>query len=135
MNIYTATKYERADELRVHNEHIRSLGHTITHDWTIYESSKLADESLDARHMAGMADFAGVMQADLLIYWDHPNANGARWEAGMAAARGIPIWLVEYTNLVIFDVLPQVEDVGTWHQVFFRLSQQPRTLVWAGSYV
>ena len=135
MNIYTATKYERADILREYNEQIRSLGHRITHDWTVYESSKLADESIDARHMAGMADFAGVMQADLLIYWDHPNANGARWEAGMAAARGIPIWLVEYANPVIFDVLPQVDILRDWEQVFRRLSTKTRTLVWAGSYV
>ena len=90
MNIYTATKFERGDILREYNQRIRELGHTITHDWTISESSTDAELNPQARHMACMADYAGVMQADLLIYWDHPKANGARWEAGMAAAERYP---------------------------------------------
>lgn len=113
MNIYTATKWERRQAQYKYNRKIEELGHRITHDWTTFEETM--PDTAQRRVIAGLADYAGVMQADLLIYWDHPQANGARWETGMAAARGIPIWIVEYKNPVIFDVLPQVRIVSDWN--------------------
>lgn len=118
MNIYTATKWERREHQHVINRTIESLGHTITHDWTEWEEE---NPSPTRRRDAAMLDYAGVMSAELLIYWDHPQANGARWESGMAAARAIPIWIVEYQNKVIFDELPMVSIVTNWQEAFDRL--------------
>lgn len=121
MNIYTATKWERRREMSSINDIIRGLGHNITHDWTIWEEQNPSKDKESARHSAAMMDFTGVMQAELLIFWDHPEANGARWECGMAAARGIPIWIVHYENDVVFDALPMVESIPTWEEAFQRL--------------
>jgi hypothetical protein len=117
VNIYTATKWERRREMGTINHMIRELGHTITHDWTVWEERNPSKDPRDTRHAAAMLDYAGVMQADLVIFWDHPEANGARWEAGMAIGSGRPVWIVEYKNNVIFDVLPQVTTFVNWNQV------------------
>jgi hypothetical protein len=55
------------------------------------------------------------MQCELLILWDHPDLKGACWEAGMAAARGVPIWIVDYKYPVVFDGLPMVRIVSNWN--------------------
>jgi hypothetical protein len=116
MNIYVAAKFELAEDLQPYIRAIRDLGHRITHDWTIWEKTNNDDElGPTERHAAGMLDYAGVMQAELLIYWDRIRPLGAAWECGMAAARGIPIWIVEYTHPVIFDVLPMVRLFPDWH--------------------
>jgi nucleoside 2-deoxyribosyltransferase len=115
MNIYTATKWERRVDQRKYNLKIEELGHRITHDWTIWEEQNPSKDATSRRHAAGMMDFAGVMQAELLILWDHPALKGACWEAGMAAARGIPIWIVDYQWPVVFDVLPMVRIVSDWN--------------------
>jgi nucleoside 2-deoxyribosyltransferase len=116
MNIYTATKWERRKDQYVRNRQIEAQGHTITHDWTVWEERNPSSDVPSRRHSAAMLDYAGVMQADLLIFWDHPQANGARWECGMAVTLGIPIWIVEYQNVVVFDALPQVSIVSDWEE-------------------
>lgn len=124
MNIYTATKWERRQEMRRHNNSIRTLGHTITHDWTVWEEQNPSKDVESRRHGAAMLDYAGVHACDLLIFWDHPEANGARWEAGGAAWLGKPVWIVEYQNIVVFDALPHVTTFVTWAQVFDALDPQ-----------
>lgn len=118
MNIYTATKWERRREMNVINHTIRELGHTITHDWTVWEEENPSKDRTAQRHSAAMLDYAGVHASDLVIFWDHPEANGARWEAGMAIGMGKPVWIVEYKNDVVFDALPQVKTFASWIQVF-----------------
>jgi nucleoside 2-deoxyribosyltransferase len=114
MNIYTATKWERRSEMNTINRTLESLGHRITHDWTVWEEENPSKDKASARHSAAMQDYAGVLQADLVIFWDHPEANGARWECGMAIGAGKPVWIVHYENDVVFDALPQVRIVPTW---------------------
>jgi nucleoside 2-deoxyribosyltransferase len=124
VNIYTATKWERREAQSVINNHIEWLGHRITHDWTTWEEQ---EPSAGRRKDAAMLDLAGVMQADLLIYWDHPKANGARWECGMAVAKGIPVWIADYQNVVIFDALPQVSYFDSYDEIL-RLLGEPNPL-------
>jgi nucleoside 2-deoxyribosyltransferase len=121
MNIYTATKWERRSEMNTINRTLESLGHRITHDWTVWEEENPSKDTESRRHAAAMLDFAGVMQSELVIFWDHPEANGARWEAGMAIGAGIPVWIVEYHNDVVFDGLPEVSIVESWPQAYMRL--------------
>jgi hypothetical protein len=127
VNIYTATKWERANELACYNDQIRDLGHTITHDWTTWETDEEQRRDptwweTNGRKAAGMLDYAGVMQCDLLIYWDHEKANGARWETGMAIGAGKQVWVVDYQFPVIFDVLPQVKLVWSWDEALMLLA-------------
>lgn len=124
MNIYTATKWERRDLMHQWNRKIENLGHRITHDWTVWEEQNPSKDVASRRHAAAMLDFAGVMQADLLIFWDHEKANGARWEAGMAIGVGIPVWIVEYHNDVVFDGLPQVKIVSSWNVALSLLDER-----------
>lgn len=124
LNIYTATKWERRVEMNRINRQIEALGHQITHDWTIWEEENPSKDEASRRHSAAMLDYAGVHACDLLIYWDHPEANGARWEAGGAAWLGKPVWLVEYQNTVVFDGLPHVRDVGNWNMALSLLDER-----------
>jgi nucleoside 2-deoxyribosyltransferase len=124
MNIYTATKWERRAEMYKINVMIRNLGHTITHDWTVWDERNPSKDAESRRHGAAMLDYAGVHAADLVIFWDHPEANGARWEAGMAIGMGKPVWIVEYKNIVVFDALPQVTTFVNWDQVLEALDER-----------
>lgn len=125
MNIYTATKWERRREMNSINARIRNLGHVVTHDWTIWEEENPSKDDECSRHAAAMLDYAGVLQSDLLVFWDHPQANGARWECGMAIGAGKPVWIVEYHNDVVFDGLPQVRTFASWREVLDELEATP----------
>jgi hypothetical protein len=119
MNIYTASKFENANAVRKFNQSLRELGHTVTWDWTttpeFNESGLIAPLTDGQRYAYGMLDYAGVMACDLLIMLDldEYELNGARWEAGMAIGKGADVWIVNYSHLVIFDVLPQVRIVSS----------------------
>jgi nucleoside 2-deoxyribosyltransferase len=115
VNIYTATKWERREQQNQYNREIERFGHRITHDWTVWEEQNPSKDATSRRHAAAMMDYAGVMQCELLILWDHPDLKGACWEAGMAAARGVPIWIVDYKYPVVFDGLPMVRIVSSWN--------------------
>lgn len=118
MNIYTASKFENHEVVRTFNAALRAQGHNVTWDWTITEEfdtdGSVVPGSLTEsnRRIYGYLDYAGVMAAELLIVIDGDWClNGARWEAGMAIGKGAKVWIVNYTNKVIFDVLPQVQII------------------------
>lgn len=120
MNIYTASKFENYEQVRNFNIALRELGHTVTWDWTITEEfvdgkpNWTGHPTEEQRYRFGMLDYAGVMQAELVIMLDGDfPLNGARWEAGIAIGNGAQVWIVNYTHKVIFDVLPQVSIIDT----------------------
>lgn len=123
MRVYTATKFENYGAVRWFNDEVRKIGHTVTWDWTRtdeFDAGALVPGELpsEKRKAFAMLDYAGVMACELLILFDHPKLNGARWEAGMAVANGAEVWIVAYENFVIFDELPMVEIVESTAEVF-----------------
>jgi hypothetical protein len=117
MNIYTASKFENAAFVRSFNNLVRDLGHTVTWDWTATREflgdGTVAKITPEQRIEYGMLDYAGVMACDLLIMIDYEiPLRGGAWEAGMAVGAGKQVWIVNYQNRVIFDVLPQVRLVS-----------------------
>lgn len=129
MNIYTASKFENYEQVRDFNVALRNLGHTVTWDWTTTEEfvdgkptwTKRPTE--EQRYRFGMLDYAGVMQADLVVMLDGDfPLNGARWEAGIAIGNGAEVWVVNYTHEVIFDVLPRVKVVASTYEALALLA-------------
>ena len=120
MNVYTASKFENHAAVRAFNDKVREAGHKVTWDWTRTKEFNFFGEPIGTglserdREMYGMLDYAGVMQADVVILLDLDMAlNGARWEAGMAIGNGAQVWIVSYHHKVIFDVLPRVTVLDT----------------------
>jgi hypothetical protein len=119
MRIYTASKFENHQNVRLFNERLRDQGHVVTWDWTdTHEFDVNGDIVGDGlsdrdRKVYCMLDYAGVTSCELLIFLDGPDfiPNGGRWEAGIAVGAGAQVWIVNYSHTVIFDELPQVKIV------------------------
>jgi hypothetical protein len=127
VNIYTASKFERYAQVREYNRRLRNYGHTITWDWTT--TDEFDDDGRPKpgfsdlkRHEYAMLDYAGVHACDLLIFWDHKDANGARWEAGGALWTGKQVWIIDCVAPSIFIVLPQVRLLSGWSEALSLLN-------------
>jgi nucleoside 2-deoxyribosyltransferase len=91
MKIYIATKLENTEQYAQVREVVLGQGHTITYDWTVHGSVK--HTSLGELERVGMAEEAGVMDADVVIGL-LPGGRGTHWELGQASGLQKPIVLL-----------------------------------------
>src|SRR5437763_397407 len=84
---------------------VRARGWHIAFDWIAAADFDAALRSPRSRELA-LAEHAGVMAADAMIYLWEPDQESARYEAGMAMARGIPLIVVGHD--AFFFQLPRV---------------------------
>lgn len=98
VKIYVAGSWK--DRVRIRNCWIiplQKLGHEITHDWTIMESSEKRD--IQHQKLCAKKDLEGVVSADLLVVImdNHISLDyhyrGTNFEMGAASALKIPIYL------------------------------------------
>lgn len=88
MKIYVASKFEDQDRVRETYETLRKAGHEITYDWTGI------DDGVDKKK-AAQNDYNGVMAADALVIYPHPNGKGEYTELGIALGKGAtPVILI-----------------------------------------
>jgi len=114
MRIFVASSYLNKRKARQAMEWFRIRGHTITFDWTRPERGKTA---WYLRKKA-LADFNGVMDADLLVViW--PGRLGTATEIGIALGKGIPVIIVGQPDVMsIYWYYPDVRIVPTLKDVF-----------------
>jgi len=101
MNIYVAGKWEETEAVRAVQELVRQAGHIVSYDWTRY----LKDLPL---RLQAIADLEGVLQADAVIFLNHPRCAGAFTEIGIAIGQQIPVVVVK----------PELKD-----NIFFNLDR------------
>ncbi len=92
MKLYVATGFERADKASEVMEALRSLGHTITFDWTVYRPMVLDGWKPDPEQLEGIAseEVEAVKDADALIVL-LPGGKGTHVELGVALAMRKPV--------------------------------------------
>ena len=121
MKIYVATKWENRSEANRVLALLRSAGHHITYDWTVWEQ-----ESTEQ----ALADLSGVLNADCLIVLAEQDLpyKGTYVELGAALAAGLTIYLVgDGLDACLFSKHPDVQKLSLV-QVFADI-QQRATLV------
>lgn len=97
MKIYVAGSWK--DRSRIKTSWIIPLSkhYTITHDWTVMESS--SERTIEHQKKCATADIKGVKDADaLVVVMDNHISNdyhyrGTNFEMGIAINKGIPIFL------------------------------------------
>lgn len=107
MNIYVAGKWEEKERVQEVQAQLIAVGHTISHDWTIEESTTNSEEL--TRHAVN--DRYGVLNADAYVgvFEKDLRYSGALAEFGIAIARGIPCYILgTYCDRNVFINLPFV---------------------------
>lgn len=106
MKIYIASRYSRRLEMLAHAEALQAAGHTVTSRWVFgAHDVAIPDEGLalpEHRSVAAsfaLEDISDVDKAELLLaFTEAPlpvaSRGGRHWEAGMACAWGMMIWIV-----------------------------------------
>jgi nucleoside 2-deoxyribosyltransferase len=90
---------------------LRASGHTVTYDWVAdYDrgSQYVEDHQLEA----AIAEREAVRAADVLVYLWEQGQESARYEAGMALGRGIPVIAVG-EHEAFFYSLPEVQRAAS----------------------
>jgi hypothetical protein len=121
LKIYVCSKFEEKPRCRAMQELLRNAGHEITLDWTQFEDPPGWDGDVatatpaQAEFLCGCAqkDWAGVLNADLVVVLTHPNLRGGLIEMGIAIANGIPVIAVGPHYRTVFFLLPDVALVRT----------------------
>ena len=106
-NIYVASK--KIDRAKMVMDTLRSRGHAITYDWTIDFKEEISAEK-------ALAEKNGIIACDILIYLWHPEAESARYEAGMAMGLGKPV-IVSGKSDSFFFQLPNIFCVDFDEQI------------------
>ena len=112
LRVYVAAKWEDRERAREVMNAFREAGDTITYDWTVDESSFSAKQAA--------ADRQGVLDADIFVgvFEKELAYMGALVEMGMAAAHGIPIFIMGHgIDKCIFTLLPEVERISGYEQL------------------
>lgn len=91
MKIYIASKLENHAAVAALRDELRSLGHEITYDWTVY--GPVYKSGLDRVREVAEMEALGVINADLVIVlW--PGGRGTHVELGIAIGAGIRVIFV-----------------------------------------
>ncbi len=115
MKVYVAGKFEEGKQVKVLQELLRKLGHTITFDWSIDEYKQKEPESRDA-----LLCKQGVIDADLYVglFVNNNAYKGALIEMGIALAEDMPVCIIGHAiDSCIFLKLPditQFDDIPTF---------------------
>lgn len=128
MKIYLAAPYSFKGLIAKHVSDIQSHGITVVSDWhtdPFKATIQLKDVPVAQHREYAQRDLSQVLSADVLVYHTDPTSTivraGRHVEFGMAAARGIPIYVVglEYEN--VFHYLPNVHHFATWPETLAAL--------------
>ncbi len=92
MNVYLATKFTNAEGFQAVKKLLEDNGHTLTHDLSQEDASKVPEAERPAYlQKCAMADAEGISRADCFILLAVPNMVGAMTELGIALGLGVPI--------------------------------------------
>lgn len=93
---YLATAFKNKAQFHELKSLLEAAGHTVTHDWTTEDETKVPEEQKPIYLMkCAMADVLGVCSADVLILIAKPNMAGALVEFGIAIASSIPVLVLD----------------------------------------
>lgn len=104
MRIYVAGKWEERERVRTIMALLRTVGHTITHDWT------RNDERMSRESARG--DLNGVVSAEAVVFLAEHDLpyKGSLVEVGIAIGRNIPVYVLgNACDSCIFWQLPLVQ--------------------------
>lgn len=132
MKIYVAGKWEQRGMIAEHIRILKCLGYQVTHNWTTESDEGLEGENRE-NYLRSCAedDLEGVLRADVILVFHHPQGQGLFVETGVAlATRRIPVLVLgdDAGRAPIFYHLPQVKRLGTWDETLrelARLAEQP----------
>ena len=113
MNIYVAGPWLDREEVKGIADRIAKLGHKITHPWWEHEG-EYDDAPLMKAHAA--QDWAGVVNAVMVVVCDFRKSEGKAVEQGIALAYGKPILMLHkdgVNNLNIFHNLGNYKHFHT----------------------
>lgn len=91
MNIYIATRLERAEEHQRLHGWLLSRGHWLTYDWTVHGNVR-GHGALARIRDIGDAETRGVLDAGAVIAL-LPGGRGTHWECGIAVGACKPLFL------------------------------------------
>src|SRR5688572_24206659 len=95
VKIYVATSFKCQKEFHEFREKLEANGHTISHDWTKEDASKVPEDERPAYlDRCARADLKGVYDADVVVLLAKPKMAGAFVELGYALGVGKPILVV-----------------------------------------
>lgn len=125
MKFYVAGRTARINEIKAIIDELLSLGHEITHDWTISDDADLGRPYID--HLTKVSEFAqkdieGAYQADVFIILGDQSGTGMYVELGAALAGGAKVYAVgDYNDMTVFHFHPQVKRLDTFADVLVDL--------------
>lgn len=96
MRIYVAGSSRQLERVKAAMAALRSLGHTITHDWVAlveeYGEANPVDAATSTMRRWAADDLAGVYNADMVwLLMPETEGFGAAVEMGYAIAHGVPV--------------------------------------------
>ncbi len=110
MRVYVSTSFANKEEAKEVMEQFRSLGFTISHDWTEEKTEGESGESLkDFLQRCAVLDFQGVQNCDLFFLINDTRAKGAFTELGMAIAYEKAIIITRHST--VDNIFSRLVDV------------------------
>ena len=129
MKIYIAARFTEKAMVQVLYKQLRTLGHTITADWTQHSNVKPYNEHPKEAGEYAVEDLQGTIESDVFIYFTSPEVGaGLSAELGAALAShvrtGAPqIYVVgDYAATNAFHYHPAIKRVETIEAVLGELS-------------
>lgn len=86
MKFYVTGRSSNYKQVEAAFAHIKQLGHEVTFEWTSLPMVKPYSQNVDKAAEFAVAGIAGVVEADVYIFFTHHDGNGVFTEFGAALA-------------------------------------------------
>lgn len=116
MKIYLASAFSNRDEVRAVMGALIAAGHSITWDWTDEAIDRSWPQEKQDAYISecGRKDYAGVVNADALVFINHKEGRDSRVELGIAMGLDIATYILfpDRHESVFFDYSTKCPTVG-----------------------
>lgn len=105
--VYVSGSIRDIERVRLLQDDLKAAGHTITHDWTLYNGPKDNHDEAERQLM-------GIRSADVLICVIHPRLKAGWMELGAAIIKRIPCIVIPHPDVSdsMWYSLPNVHLTG-----------------------
>lgn len=114
MKFYIASRIKKANQVEKITQKLKSLGHSITFDWTKQPNLRPYDKNLKQSATISKQSLSAIKSCDFFVLLTDQAGTGMHTELGIALAENKKIFVVgKHLNTNIFFFHPNVKRLNS----------------------